>query len=260
MSALCVIDEVPATEGHLCTACSQRFRRVVCGAPDVLVDLMGVMSKEAVRTSDAGASSSETSFFFNLAASDAAAGIRQALRALVWVAEGSSRFVFDEDPVQLVDRVLAGWSVVCRSEQVRERALQLSDAVTAGRVAVDRVPERRVVGSCDCGAVLTVGSRQSEEVACRRCGVLWEVDDLTRMRAAQVEGYLQRFVTAREMSAMFSVMGKPVSASGIRNWIQRGQLKPRRDPSGEMRIWAEDAVQTWESIHGQQLLGVDAVA
>ncbi|MDO5619285.1 hypothetical protein [Kocuria sp.] len=207
------------------------------------------VTKQARQVSDRGRSSSETALVFNATASDAAGALRRALQAVVWLAAPSGRFVFDDDADALVKRALDGWPQVCRAEDVALRYEQLVVAVRDAVRVMDREPERKVAGTCDCGASLVSRQGQSE-VRCRRCGVLWEVEDLAQMRAAKVAGHLQRFVSAEEMAGLFSLMGKRVPAATIRQWVKRGKVQVYAGPYPLHGIWAADAWEAWQALHG----------
>lgn len=243
MSAFCVIDQVPATVGNLCTGCVTKLHTTVLQVPRLLVDLDVTITKQA-RQSVAGGASNERPLVLNLAASEAAGQVRMWLRAIAHLT------VVRGEPVPVEMRELAAWtarrlSVAARNSEIADYSSGLLSAVADGWRAVDRAPERRVVGTCDCGGLL-VTSRSEGEVQCRQCQVLWDITDCEDMRREKLMG--KRVATSDLVRIFRRVLGVNLKTPTVRKWVERGQIRPVSvDP---VMFLVGDAVATWEQLHG----------
>lgn len=243
MSALCVIDQVPATVGNLCTGCVTKLHTTVLQVPRLLVELDVTITKQA-RQSVAGGASNERPLVLNLAASEAAGQVRMWLRAVAHVAAGASEAV----PVE--PRELAAWtarrlSMAARHPEIADYWAGLMAAASEGMRCIDRAPERRVLGTCDCGGVLST-TQDRDEVWCPDCKVPWDVADLVDMRARMLE---DKVVTAEGLAVIFrSVLGVRLTATTVRKWVERKQIAAVSEKPSKFRV--SDAIMTWEQLHG----------
>ena len=220
MSALCVIDEVPATVGNLCTGCVTKLHTTVLQVPRLLVELDVTITKQA-RQSVAGGASNERPLVVNLAASDAASQVRVWLRAVAHLSPG------EREPVPVEVRELAAWTarrlaVVARHPGIADYWAGLVLAVRDGWRSVDRAPEKQVVGSCDCGMDLAT-ARTEGEVRCRGCGVLWDIPDLLEIREGKI---FDLPATVTDVVKVFrSYFKVELPRSTVESWLARGNLR-----------------------------------
>lgn len=245
MSALCVIDQVPATVGNLCTACMTTLHTTVLQVPRLLVELDVTITKQARQTRPGGSGSGgERPLVLNLAASDAAGQVKMWLRAVAHLTVASG------EPVPVGMRDLAAWtarrlSVAARHPEIADYWVGLMHAVAEGERAIDLPRERRVVGTCDCGELL-VTSRTEGEVQCRQCEVLWDIADCEDMRREKLMG--KSVATADLVRIFRRVLGVSLKTTTVRKWVERGQIRPvSADP---VMFLVADAVATWEQLHG----------
>lgn len=247
MSALCMIDQAPATEGNLCSECSSKGKERVRRAPALLADVDVTTARMSRQTTGTvGRASGERALVYNVSAAEAGCELRGVLRRLAHVADERSVFRFEESDGQLVARVLGGWGAVCRSELVAVLLEGLSSASASAVRVVDSAPERRVVGVCECGAQL-VTSRVEGDVVCRRCGAEWDVAEWDAYRLGSV---VDQVVTAGQAAALFQrALGIRLSEATIWKWVERGQLQ--QVPDGDrLGVRLGDCMVTWESLHG----------
>lgn len=245
MSALCVIDQVPATVGNLCTGCVTKLHTTVLQVPRLLVELDVTITKQARQTTPgAGGSGGERGLVLNLAASDAADKVRMWLRAVAHLT------VANGEPVPVGMRDLAAWtarrlSAAARHPEIADYHSGLLGAVAEGGRCIDRAPERRVLGTCDCGGILST-TQDRDEVWCPDCKVPWEVADLLEMRAQMLD---DKVVTAEGLSVIFrSVLHVSLTAATVRKWVERKQIGTVSEKPSTFRV--SDAIATWESLHG----------
>lgn len=246
MSALCVVDGVPATMGNLCSACVATLHAKVLEVPRLLRELDVTITKQARQSSGAGGASSERPLVLNLAASAAAEEVRVCLRTIAHLgaAEG--------ERIPVAARDLAPWAArhlvhAVRCPEIADAYVDLLAALDQGWRSVDRAPERRVVGSCDCGGVLAT-ARTAGEVRCPSCGVLWDVAEREEARNDMLLGLT---VCTADLVVLFrTVLKRRITTATVRKWVERRQLRPVSvEP---MMFRATDAVQTWERLHGRE--------
>lgn len=246
MSALCVVDAVPATMGNLCSACVATLHAKVLEVPRLLHELDVTITKQARQTSSAGGACNERPLVLNLAASDVAHEVQVSLRTLAHLGAA------EKEPVPVAISALAPWTAshlvnAVRRPGIADAYAALLAALDQGWRSVDRAPERRVVGSCDCGGVLAT-ARTEGEVRCPSCGVLWDVGEREDVRNEMLLGLT---VCTADLVALFrTVLGRRITEATVRQWVARGQLRPVSvEP---MMFRATDAVRTWERLHGRE--------
>lgn len=249
MSALCMIDQAPATEGNLCSECSSKGKERVRRAPALLADVDVTTARMSRQTTGTvGRASGERALVYNVSAAEAGRELRGVLRRLAHVADERSVFRFEESDGQLVARVLGGWGAVCRSEEVAVLLEGLSSASESAVRVVDSAPERRVVGVCECGAQL-VTSRVEGDVVCRRCGAVYAVEEWESYRAAMVH---DEVVSAPVLSRLWErQFGKHLSDATLRQWVHRGKLGRCCDlVSRQEGLLVREVVAVWEDLNG----------
>lgn len=246
MSALCVVDGAPATMGNLCSSCVTTLHAKVLEVPRLLDELDVTITKQARQTAGAGGSCNERPLVLNLAASDVAREVEVALRTLAHLGAA------DREPVPVAISALAPWAAshlvhAVRRPEIADAYLALLTALDQGWRSVDRAPERRVVGTCDCGGVLAT-ARTEGEVRCPSCGVLWDVGEREDVRNEMLLGLTVR--TADLVTLFRTVLGRRITEDTVRKWVQRRQLRPVSvDP---MMFRATDAVATWRRLHAPE--------
>lgn len=246
MSALCVMDGVPATMGNLCSACVTTLHAKVLEVPRLLHELDVTITKQARQTSSAGGAGNERPLVLNLAASDVAREIEVALRTLAHLGAA------EREPVPVAISALAPWTAshlvhAVRRPEIAGAYAALLAALERGWRSVDRAPERRVIGSCDCGGVLAT-ARTTGEVRCPACGVLWDVGEREEARNEMLLGLT---VCTADLVVLFrTVLRRRITAATVRKWVERRQLRPVSvEP---MMFRATDAVQTWRRLHADE--------
>ena len=248
MSALCMIDQAPATEGNLCSECSSKGKERVRRAPALLADVDVTTARMSRQTTGTvGRASGERALVYNVSAAEAGRELRGVLRRLAHVADERSVFRFEESDGQLVARVLGGWGAVCRSEEVAVLLEGLSVASASAVRVVDSAPERRVVGVCECGAQL-VTDRVEGWIVCRRCGAEHDVEEWDAVRLGAMP---ELMVSTAEAARLFTeVLGVRLTQRTVRLWVQdRGLAK------SEQGIRMGDVMDLWEAIHDKRLPG-----
>ena len=246
MSTLCLVDGAPATVGNLCTECVRSLHTTVLEVPRLLRELDVTITKQARQTSSAGGASNERPLVLNIAASEVADEVRVALRTVAHLGAGEHERV----PVAIED--LAPWTArhlahAARRPEIAGAVADLMAAVERGWRAVDRAPERRVIGACDCGGVLAT-HRTEGELSCPSCGVLWEIEERVQARDEMLLGLVVG--TADLVTIFRSVLKVRLTSETVRQWVRRQQLHPVSvDP---MMFRATDAVATWRRLHGHE--------
>lgn len=250
MSALCVIDQVPATVGNLCTGCVTKLHTTVLQVPRLLVELDVTITKQA-RQSVAGGASNERPLVLNLAASEAAGQVRMWLRAVAHLT------VVRGEPVPVEMRELAAWtarrlSVAARHPEIADYSLGLLGAVAEGGRCIDRVPSRSVIGLCECGMALA-DSRSEGTITCRSCGNRYEISEWISYRNRKA---LDVVATPTEICAYFArAFDVKLTDNEIRRWKRNGHLHPVEETPTRRKYRVGDVVDTWEGWYGKGLPG-----
>lgn len=244
MSALCVVDQVPATMGNLCTPCARALRGVVLQVPQVVAELRVTEVKQSRQSAPGGGGhSGARPLVINLNATEARREVAAWARRAVRIVEDAAGPV----PVgrAVVPWVVSHLDVLARSPEVLGLYVGLSDAVAAGWRTVDRDPDRTIVGGCECGAPL-VSTRTEGAVWCARCGRSYDIAERLAARADLVAGL--ELGTADLVTALRTAIGVKVSEAGVRKWVARGQLAPVSESPRRFRV--ADALECWRAMHG----------
>lgn len=257
MSALCVIDQVPATVGNLCTGCVTKLHATVLQVPRLLVELDVTITKQARQSVTGGSGGGgERPLVLNLAASDAAGQVKMWLRAVAHLTVASG------EPVPVGMRDLAAWtarrlSVAARHPEIAAYWAGLMNAIAEGMRCIDRAPERRVVGVCECGMAL-VATRSEGVVECRTCNRVYEISEWIAYRDSKV---LDLVATPTEICAYFaSAFDVKLTDNEIRRWKRKGLLSAAQETPTRRKYRVGDVVATWESWYGKGLPGRRAEA
>lgn len=245
MSALCVIDQVPATVGNLCTGCVTKLHATVLQVPRLLVELDVTITKQARQTTPgAGGSGGERALVLNLAASEAAGQVRMWLRAVAHLT------VVDWEPVPVGMRELAAWtarrlSVAARHPEIADYHAGLLRAVSVGVRCIDRAPERRVIGVCNCGRPLAT-EHSSGTLACPHCQTPWAIEEWVAYRDDLL---LDAVATTGELiEVLRSRWGYDVKRKTVESWVQRKQLVSVGGSPAKFRVG--DVVLLHRRAHG----------
>lgn len=130
-------------------------------------------------------------------------------------------------PYQYRDAPEAARDVRRYCDVVAEHASR-EDVDTADRAlrVLERMIDRTVtlaLGECECGDPLTAGEHD-EEAECKRCGLIWEVDERQAHRRNRVLGAIKTPQTATAASRILEQCGVRIPAGTIRRWASEGKL------------------------------------
>lgn len=231
----------PVETGGLCRYCAATVYMALTQVPDLLRELEVTTTRQARQAAPArGASGGPRPLVFNAAS----AGLADELTALLCRAVATpgrtqasaltAHAAAAELYAHLPRYAHPGAEWPARLLHLRER----------GYAAVDRAPDVRVLGMCDCGAPLRTG-RTSGALRCRSCTAEYDITALVEARIRAVE---DRWVTPREAVALFEVLGVKLPESTVRTWGKRRELHPiTREPT---RYVLGDVLRTWETHNG----------
>jgi hypothetical protein len=116
---------------------------------------------------------------------------------------------------------------------------EITDAVTTCRRFVDRPPELKYAGPCDCGRDVyhRPGATQAY---CRECGETHDVGERYTWMKSQVMG---RLVTAREGATLLSRFDLETQQGTIDKWRERGRLVEKgHNPTGQRLYLFDDLI------------------
>lgn len=247
MSSLCVVDQVPATVGNLCTGCAEHLVDLARQAPQLLEDLEVTLTRQArqVAPGAGGGHGHEQPMPLNVAAMEAGDAVRAVLAELAAASVAEGRRV-PRPPGLCAQYITAHVDRVARHPDVGQWVMDLERAVDAGRQAVDRAPDRRVVGRCQqCQSVL-VSSRTAGTMRCRYCG---QEHELEHLAAQQVEKLAGLVLSASSVAlALSTAVGRRVPGSTVRSWVHREQLT-RVPGDGPPRYRVADALRVWREVN-----------
>lgn len=244
MTALCVVDQAPATVGNLCTACVRSLHGVVLQVPRLVAELRVTECKQSRQVAPGGGGHSGAQpLVINLDAAEA----RREVVAWVRRAEGMVEAAAGPAPADrgVVPWVVSHLEVIARSPDALGLYVGIVDAVAAGWRTVDRAPDRTIVGGCECGAPL-VSVRTEGGVWCSRCGRAYDIAERLESRAELVAGL--ELGTADLVTALRTALGVRITEATVRKWVERGQLTPVSERPRRFRV--ADALQCWRSMHG----------
>lgn len=250
MSASCVVDGARIQPGSVvCAPCVERFRRSVLEARGLSAELATTAARQGKQSAGGGGRGGSRPLPVDLDAADAAERIRRALWALLVDARGArtaGRVPRRDVPARdLAAGVLRFEREVMHGRQFPTLYAALRREVAQGTVLVDRRPDRRVVGECQCGRPIVTAELAGVYV-CRGCGRTHDVAEVVRRRSRRV---MDSAATPAEIRGYFrSVYGVSLAESSIRTMASRGKF--RAVGTRPVRFRVGDVVTYWESVHG----------
>lgn len=126
---------------------------------------------------------------------------------------------------------------------------EITAAVEHAANIVDRAPERRFLGPCQCGRDL-YAAVTTKEVTCDYCGWVFNTAELWDWMSSNVQG---RLVSAREGATLLSRFEYETKQGTIDKWRERGRLTERgHNPAGH-RLYLFDELLVLAQ-HAQDLI------
>lgn len=250
MSAACVVDGARIPAGAVvCVPCIEGFRRQVLEARGISAELVTTAARQGRQSSGGGGRGGSRPLPVDLGAVDAAERIRRALWALLVGARGTRTAGRvprrDASARDLAGAVIRFEGEVMRGGQFPTLYAALRRAVAEGTTLVDRRPDRRVVGECQCGRPIVTPNPAGVYV-CRGCGRAHDVAEVVRRRSRRV---MDTAATPAEIRGYLrSVYGVSLAESSIRTMASRGKF--RAVSVRPVRFRVGDVVAYWESVHG----------
>jgi hypothetical protein len=241
--------DTPAPAGYLCTRHAEQLRTDVQAAPGVLRDLEDTITGQAKQGGGGGTGERHV---FNETASIAADELRYLLRSVAHDVDPQERHRYAESDAHLAARALAGLGRLVLQPGVQTSARDLSEALRTARRCMDRAPERRVIGVCECGAPLAT-HRTDGTVTCRACEREWDVAATLAGRdrdAQNVQG------TPAEIASYFSgVLGARLSDAQVREWASRGIVHAVGERGRAKLYRVGEVMVAWEMVKRRPLPG-----
>lgn len=239
----------PAPTGYLCPRHEEQLREDLRLTPGDLADLEDTITGQARQ---GGGGSTGERHVFNETASYAADDLRYLLRAAAHDADPRERHVFAESDDEMAKRALGGIQRLLLQPGVQTTAQDLRTARAKAEQCIDRAPERRLIGVCECGAPLAT-HRTAGILTCRTCerehdvaAVLAERDQ----RAQNIEG------TPTEIAAyLTTVIGAKLSPNTVRLWASRGLIHPTGDRGTAKLYRVGEVMVAWEMMNRVPLPG-----
>jgi hypothetical protein len=189
-----------------------------------------------------GGRSSEHPLFFDNRASDVAADFRNTLRrwATEVVCNCSVPWQACDNSVGTDPKEIAAWMIrhVVRFIDHPGVLDDISRAIDAALVAVDRPPSRLYLGDCRCGARV-MGDPDDSVATCARCGA---AHDAEALRAKNIARGGELLVTAREAARYIGELyGVRLTVKRIYAWHKQGRIE-NRSRTGDMLFRFGDIV------------------
>lgn len=236
--SMCGVCGAPATVGSMCGACVARTELLIRDTPGVLVNLDVTTTKQA-KQAPPGPGGGGDYLVYNPTASETADELWAALRGFM---VPTGRIVYRPT----AGEALAAFRATVRHPGTPDRAMRLRDAVQAAYRVVDRAPDRKVIGSCDCGQVLATAKTEGT-MTCRSCQRVWDITESLRSR---VEDVRERTATPEEAAGLIaSSFGVKCTKKMVTHWIDREALTPISEEVRRVRIG--DVMDVWEAKHGR---------
>lgn len=241
--------DAPAPASYLCPRHAAQLREDIQAAPGVLRDLEDTITGQAKQ---GGGGSTGERHVFNETASTAADELRYLLRSVAHDADPQTRHVYDEPDAHAAARALAGIGRLVLQPGVQTSAQDLAETLRMARRCMDRAPERRVIGVCECGAALAT-HRAGGMITCRSCEREWDVAATLEGRdqvARDVEG------TPAEIASYFSgVLGAKLSDAQVREWASRGIIHAVGERGRAKLYRVGEVMVAWEMVKRRPLPG-----
>lgn len=236
-------------DAYVCDGCLNDLTRVLAETPWLAGELETTIAGErGVDYSALGGSpSSETPSPVNVPALEARRAYRHALvMAVRFCSEERVRHQAPNehqpvDSLESMSRWLM-WRVdgLAFNDMAHEFLTDIVRSARACRRAVDRRPERRYAGPCQCGRDLYT-KPGAIETTCRDCGTTYNVAELYEWMREGVRG---RLVTAREGSTLLGRFDLPTPQGTIDQWHLRGRIVDRGHDTAGRRMYLIDDLLT----------------
>ncbi len=232
----------PVGDGYVCQSCANRLERALGDVPALWEELDVVLTRQA-RYADPEGRGNDPALMFNTVASEIGWVLRNTLST--WcrvIAEERGRVL----PAADNPGAVAGWLLEhvgwLRHHRAGAEAVEeITSAVNTVRKAVDRPVERIYAGPCaDCGGDM-YGKPDAAAVACRPCGLEYDIAEMLAWMRAQVYG---RLVTAREGAMLLARFGLPVAQKTIDKWQERKRLTIHSHDTEGKRLYLFDDLVT----------------
>lgn len=241
--------DTPAPAGYLCTRHTDQLRDDIQAVPGVLRDLEDTITGQAKQGGGGGTGERHV---FNETASTAAEELRYLLRSVAEDADPQERHRYDEPDAHRAARALAGVHRLVLQPGVQTSAQDLAEALRTARRCMDRAPERRVIGVCECGVPLAT-HRTAGTITCRSCEREWDVAATMEGRdrdAQDVEG------TPAEIASYFTrVLGAKLTEAQVRKWAAREIIHAVGERGRAKLYRVGEVMLAWEMVNRQQLPG-----
>jgi hypothetical protein len=232
-------------DAYVCDGCLNSLTRVLAETPWLAGELeTTIAGQRGVDYAAMGGSpSSEKPTPVNVPALEARRAYRHALAMCVRFCEEEGvrhQAPTSRQPVDSLESMSRWlmWRVdgLAFNDMAYEFVRDITDAAKACKRTVDRKPERRYAGPCECGRDL-YHKPGATEVKCRECERVYQVGELY---AWMRQGVLGRLVTAREGSTLLGTFDLPTSASTIDKWHARKRIVDHGENAQKRRLYLID--------------------
>ena len=243
MNEPCLVEwcDRPVVEGHFCMVCSDKLSRALGDVPALWEELDTVLTKQA-RYAAAEARRGERALPFNPEASELGWVLRNTLST--WcrlIAEERGRTLPDDNPPAVARWLLSHVEWLRHHRAGAEAVEEITSVVKQVRKAVDRPTERIYAGPCkDCNGDM-YGKPGAVTVACRPCGLEYDVAEMVAWMQAEARS---RLVTAKEAIVLLGRFGIPLPQKHIDKWYERKRLADHGHNPAGVRLYLFDDVMT----------------
>jgi hypothetical protein len=199
-----------------------------------------------------GSPGSEKPMPYNLPAAEARRALRRSLHTAVrfcdeeHVRHQSRTNTLPTDSLESMSRWLM-WRVdgLGFSDMGGQFVTDIVNASTACRRMVDRKPERRYAGPCECGRDL-YHKPGATQVQCKDCERTYDVGDLYEWMKKQVR---DRLVTARDGAALLCRFDLETQQATIDKWHERGRIVAHGHDAKNHRLYLMDDLINLAAMH-----------
>lgn len=219
---------------HTCDECANNLTRALAETPWLIDQLEITLTKQKgvdYTAADGTKGGTKTRPApANLGALEAAGQLRAAL--LTWTRHCHHQQTRNQSPTQglpvLEPKPMSRWLMwridgLTLDPQGPQAVEDITRAVNKARRVVDRAPEQRYAGPCECGKDI-YHRPGAVQASCRACGRAYDVGELYEWMRSQVRG---RLVTAKEGAMLLSRFGVATKRDTIDKWHQRGRVANR---------------------------------
>lgn len=229
MSQTCNCGKPTRDAAYVCDECLGDLTKALAEIPWLAGELEVTITKQRGidYTALGGSPSSESPLPLHAPALDARRALRLALTTCVRfcdeerVRHQSPRTGMPTDSLEAMSRWLM-WRVdgLGLNDMGYEFADDITNAVASCRRAIDRAPERRYAGPCECGRDL-YHKPGAIEAKCTDCARVYNVGELYEWMR---KGVMGRLVTAREGSTLLGRFDLPTPQATIDVWHDRKRI------------------------------------